>query len=118
MSILLLFKQIPLFPIFIGNKILEKINEGVDVFLEIDVNGARNIKKQFPNSLLIYIAPPSIEELRKRLENRGTETEEKIQNRLKIAEEELKQTNMYDYVIINDDLQKAIDEVRQIIKEN
>ena len=100
------------------DKILEKINEGVDVFLEIDVNGARNIKKQFPDSLLIYIAPPSIEELRKRLENRGTETEEKIQNRLKIAEEELKQTNMYDYVIINDDLQKAIDEVRQIIKEN
>ena len=60
------------------DKILEKIDAGIDVFLEIDVNGARNIKKQFPNSLLIYIAPPSIEELRKRLENRGTETEEKI----------------------------------------
>ena len=100
------------------DKILEKIDAGIDVFLEIDVNGARNIKKQFPNSLLIYIAPPSIEELRKRLENRGTETEEKIQNRLKIAEEELKQTDMYDYVVINDDLEKAIDEVRQIIKEN
>jgi len=100
------------------DKILEKINEGVDVFLEIDVNGARNIKKQFPNSLLIYIAPPSIDELRRRLENRGTETEEKINNRLKIAEEELKQTDMYDYVVINDDLETAIDEVRQIIKKD
>ena len=100
------------------DKILEKINEGIDVFLEIDVNGARNIKKKFPDSLLIYIAPPSIEELRKRLENRGTETEDKIQNRLKIAEEELKQTDMYDYVIVNDDLETAIDEVRKIIKEN
>ena len=100
------------------DKILEKINEGIDVFLEIDVNGARNIKKMFPDSLLIYIAPPSLEELRKRLENRGTETEDKIQNRLKIAEEELKQTDMYDYVIVNDDLETAIDEVRKIIKEN
>ncbi len=98
------------------DKILEKIEDGTDVFLEIDVNGAKNIKKQFPNSLLIYIAPPSIEELRKRLEKRGTETEEKIQNRLKIAEEELKQTNIYDYVVINDDLETAINEVRQIIK--
>ncbi len=100
------------------DKILEKIDEGIDVFLEIDVNGARNIKRQFPNSLLIYIAPPSLEELRKRLENRGTEDEEKIQNRLKIAEEELKQKDMYDFVVINDDLETAIDEVRQIIKKD
>lgn len=100
------------------DKILEKIDEGIDVFLEIDVNGARNIKRQFPNSLLIYIAPPSLEELRKRLENRGTEDEEKIQNRLKIAEKELKQKDMYDFVVINDDLETAIDEVRQIIKKD
>jgi len=100
------------------DKILEKINEGTDVFLEIDVNGARNIKNKFPDSLLIYIAPPSLEELRNRLVKRGTETEEKIQNRLKIAEEELKQTDIYDYVVINDDLETAINEVRQIIKGN
>ena len=100
------------------DKIMDKIDEGTDVFLEIDVNGARNIKNKFPDSLLIYIAPPSLEELRRRLENRGSETEETIQNRLKIAEEELKQTDMYDYVVVNDDLETAIDEVRQIIKGN
>ena len=97
------------------SKILEKINNGQDVFSEIDVNGARNIKKQFPDSLLIYIAPPSLEELKNRLINRGTDSEEQINNRLEIAKEELKQTDMYDYVIINDDLETAINEVRQII---
>lgn len=97
------------------DKVLEKMNEGKDVFLEIDVNGARNIKKIFPDALLIYIAPPSIEELRNRLINRGTEEIEVIEKRLRIAEDELKQINFYDYVVINDDIDKAINDVREII---
>lgn len=97
------------------DKVLEKMNDGKDVFLEIDVNGARNIKKIFPDALLIYIAPPSIEELRNRLINRGTEDIDVIEKRLRIAEDELKQINFYDYVVINDDIDKAINDVREII---
>ena len=96
---------------------MDKINNGVDVFLEIDVNGARNIKKIFPNALLIYIAPPSMEELERRLINRGTEDEEKIKQRLEIAKEEMKQIDFYDYVVINDEIDKAVNEVREIIKK-
>ena len=87
------------------DKVLEKMDEGRDVFLEIDVNGARNIKKIFPDALLIYIAPPSIDDLRNRLINRGTEEIEVIEKRLRIAED----------VVINDELDKAINNVREII---
>lgn len=97
------------------DKVLEKLEDGVNVFSEIDVNGARNIKKIFPDALLIYIAPPSIEELRERLLGRGTEDLETIENRLKIAEDELKQVNFYDYVVVNDNLDDAISKVRNII---
>ena len=95
--------------------VLDKINAGINVFSEIDVNGAHNIKKIFPDALLIYIAPPSIEELRNRLINRGTEDIDVIEKRLRIAEDELKQINFYDYVVINDDIDKAINDVREII---
>lgn len=100
------------------DKVLEKLNQGINVFSEIDVNGARNIKNMFPESLLIYIAPPSIEELRKRLTERGTETEDKINARLAIAEDEAKQQHIYDFVVVNDDLETAINEVRTIILHN
>lgn len=97
------------------DKVLEKLEKGIDVFLEIDVNGARNIKNIFADALLIYIAPPSIEELKERLISRGTEDIKTIENRLQIASDELKQIDFYDYVVINDDLEKAISEVRKII---
>lgn len=97
------------------DKILEKIEDGINVFSEIDVNGAFNIKKIFPDTLLIYIAPPSIEVLRDRLIGRGTEDIETIENRLKIAEDELKRVDFYDYVIVNDNLDEAIEKVRNII---
>ena len=95
--------------------VVNKINSGINVFSEIDVNGAHNIKKVFPDALLIYIAPPSIEVLKERLISRGTESIEKINQRLEIAERELKEVDFYDYVVINDDLDKATDEVRNII---
>lgn len=97
------------------DKVLEKMEDGINVILEIDVNGARNIKNIFPDALLIYIAPPSIEVLRERLVSRGTEDLETIENRIKIADNELKQLDFYDYVVVNDDLDKAIDDVRNII---
>lgn len=99
------------------DKVLEKIEEGICVFSEIDVNGAKNIKKIFPDSLLIYIAPPSFDVLRERLIRRGTEDLETIENRLQIAKEELKQIDFYDHVVVNNDLNIAISEVRNIILE-
>ena len=100
------------------NVVTDKINAGINVFSEIDVNGAHNIKKIFPNALLIYIAPPSIDVLRERLIGRGTESMEKINERLKIAEKELKEIDFYDYVVVNDDLDEATEKVRKsIVKE-
>lgn len=99
------------------DKVLEKLDEGVDVILEIDVNGARNIKNIFHDALLIYVAPPSIQELKERLISRGTEDMEAINNRLKIAENELKQIDFYDYVVVNDDLEEAISKIKKIILE-
>ena len=96
-------------------KVLEKINRGINVFSEIDVNGGHNIKKIFPDALLIYIAPPSMEELAKRLVGRGTDSKEKINERLEIAKKELQEIDFYDYVVVNDDLDKATEEVKEII---
>ena len=95
--------------------VLDKMKQGVNVFSEIDVNGAHNIKKIFPDALLIYIAPPSMEVLRERLIRRGTESEEKINQRLEIAKKELKEVDFYDFVVVNDDLETATNEVRNII---
>lgn len=95
--------------------VLEKINQGMNVFSEIDVNGAHNIKKIFPDALLLYIAPPSIDVLRERLIGRGTESIDKINQRLKIAEKELQEIDFYDYVVVNDDLDRACEEVKKII---
>ena len=97
------------------DKVLEKLDEGIDVILEIEVNGARNIKKIFPDAILIYIAPPSMEILKERLIGRGTEDLETIEKRLKIAEDEMKQVDFYDYVIVNDNLDKAISDVKKVI---
>lgn len=98
------------------SKILDKLDKGINVILEIDVNGGRNVKKIYPDALLIYIAPPSMEELKRRLIDRGTEDMNKINNRLKIAEDEMREIGNYDYVVINDDLERATNEVERIIR--
>ena len=95
--------------------VTDMINKGENVVLEIDVNGAHNIKKMFPDALLIYIAPPSIEELRQRLIDRKTEPIKVINERMEIAKEELNHIDFYDYVIINDDLNTAISNVKEKI---
>lgn len=85
------------------------------VILEIDVVGALNAKKAIPESVLIMIAPPSVEELKRRLVGRGTETDEAIENRLSRLEYELSQQDKYDYVVVNDDLERAIGEIESIL---
>ena len=85
------------------------------VILEIDVVGALNAKKAFPNCKLVMIVPPSVEELKRRLVGRNSETDAEIENRLSRLEYELSQKDKYDYVIVNDDLEEAIDALSQII---
>ena len=85
------------------------------VILEIDVVGALNAKKRFPESVLVMIAPPSVAELEKRLRGRGSETEEEIQGRLARLNYELSQQDKYDYVIVNDILENAIARLEEII---
>ena len=94
----------------------EKLNEG-DVILEIEVDGALNVKKVKPDAVLCMIAPPSREELYARLKGRGTEGENEISRRIDRADYELSKSPQYDYVIINDDLETAVDKVEAILKK-
>ena len=86
-----------------------------DVLLEIDVNGGLNVKKSYKDALLIMIAPPSIEELENRLIHRNTESLEKIKLRMQRIDYELEKASLYDYTVVNDDLEQAIEEIEKII---
>jgi guanylate kinase len=91
-------------------------NQGFDVILEIEVEGAVNIKKKYPDCVLVFILPPSFDELKKRIENRGTENDKVIEQRLERAKKEIEYIKYYDYVIINDVLQDAVDNLNSILK--
>ena len=93
---------------------VEKTLETKSIILEIDVVGALQVKKVFPELVLVMIVPPSFEELRRRLEGRGSENEETMKIRMDRIAYELAQKDKYDYVIVNDDLETAIKEVEQI----
>ncbi len=93
----------------------EEMAKGNDVILEIEVQGAMNIKNQYPEAILIFITAPSIATLKERLAGRGTETEEVIMKRLKRAKEESQDIDEYEYVVVNDDLETCVDSVNSII---
>lgn len=92
------------------------LDEGKTVILKIEVQGAQNIKKMYPDSVGIFVLPPSMDELENRLRSRGTENEDDIQKRLEIARNEIDMSKDYDYLVVNDDLDRASDNVLQIIK--
>jgi guanylate kinase len=94
------------------------LNEGNFVVLEIDVKGANEIKKQFPDAITIFVKPPNVEILKERLQGRGTESDESMRNRLNTAIEELNHTDEFQYRIINDNLDNAVEQFIKIIKEN
>ena len=98
------------------SKIEEHLNNKIDVFTEIEVNGAKNIKNIYNDSILIYILPPSLKELEDRLRGRKTEDEETIQKRMQITKEELRQIDIYDYAVINDNLEETIEKIKNIIE--
>lgn len=107
---------------FVGNYYgtpLEYVNKmrdaGRDVFLEIEVQGAAQVRNKVPDGLFIFLAPPSLSELEERLVGRGTESEEVIASRLGAARQELEMMNLYDYVVENDEVENACDRINAII---
>ena len=93
----------------------EQLLSGNDVLLDIDVQGALKVKELKPEALMVFVLPPSYQELRKRLMTRGLDDPEVIERRLKIARDEIKHYKEYDYVIINSNLEESINELREIV---
>ena len=92
-----------------------KLAAGVNVILDIEVQGARQVHEKMPDAVMIFVIPPSLEELRRRLEGRGTDTSDAIQGRLKRAREEYAEADFYRYIIVNDDLEQAAKEFESIV---
>jgi guanylate kinase len=108
---------------FVGNYygtpvdyVRETINNGKDVFLEIEVQGAQQVRDKFPEGLFIFLAPPSLSELQNRLITRGTETDVVIQGRLNTARKEIEMMNLYDYIVENDKIENAVDKINSIVQ--
>lgn len=93
----------------------DRLAEGRDVILEIEVQGALSVREQFPDALLLFITPPNAIELRNRLVNRGTESIEKIEQRLSRAYDEAEYMKYYDYIVVNDVLQDCVEQLNGII---
>ena len=99
------------------NRVAEALEAGKDVLLEIEPQGALQIKKLFPDAVLIFVLPPSMETLKERLISRGRESLDKIKERINAAEWELSQQDKYDYKVINDDLKTCVKDVLDIFKK-
>ncbi|WP_336746161.1 guanylate kinase [Paenibacillus sp. y28] len=93
----------------------ETLAQGRDIILEIEVQGALKVKQSFPEGVFIFIMPPSLEELRQRIENRGTESLESISQRLSVAREEISLLAHYDYAVVNDEVSLACERIQAII---
>ena len=94
----------------------ENLARGKDVLLEIEIQGALQIKKQYPSACLLFLTPPSADELKRRLIGRGTEDAETVQKRLSRAAEEADGVEQYDYLVVNDDLEDCIETIHRIIQ--
>ena len=108
--------------VYVGNyygtpktPVLEAVNSGNDIFIEVDVNGAAKIREKLPEAISIFIMPPSFEELKRRLSGRGTESEEVIEKRMNSALGEIKRAMEYDYIVVNDDIDTAVNDIITII---
>lgn len=93
----------------------EALKRGKDIILEIDMQGALQVKSKFPDGVFVYLLSPSLEEQRRRIEKRGTENQENMISRLEAVQEELKHLNWYDYVIVNDEIADGVDKLKSII---
>lgn len=107
---------------FVGNYygtpvdyVRETLDKGKDVFLEIEVEGAKQVREKFPDGLFIFLVPPSLSELKNRIVTRGTETEDVINNRMSAAKEEIEMMHLYDYVVENDKVENAVERIKAIV---
>jgi guanylate kinase len=98
-------------------KVINTIEEGKNVVLSIDVQGAQQVKKIFPEAILIFIKTPNLDTLKSRLEKRLTDSNEEINKRLEVAKDELNKLDLYDYAIVNDDLDNAYYELKNVVKK-
>ncbi|WP_064093762.1 guanylate kinase [Rossellomorea aquimaris] len=108
---------------FVGNYygtpvdyVRETLESGRDVFLEIEVQGAQQVRDKFPEGLFIFLAPPSLSELQNRLVTRGTETDDLIQGRMNTAKKEIEMMDLYDYIVENDQIQNAVNKIKSIVQ--
>ena len=95
--------------------VMEQLEAGKNVILEIEIQGALAVKEKFPDTLLLFVTPPSAQELERRLRGRGTETDEVIKSRLKRAVEEAEFMDRYDYILVNDELETCVREMHELI---
>ncbi|SDH91960.1 guanylate kinase [Alteribacillus bidgolensis] len=95
--------------------VVETIEKGRDIILEIEVQGAKKVKERYPEGIFIFLMPPSLAELRSRIVGRGTENEDLINKRMTVAREELEMMENYDYVVENDEVDKAVDRIQAIV---
>ncbi|RPF56048.1 guanylate kinase [Aquisalibacillus elongatus] len=93
----------------------DTLKAGKDVFLEIEVQGALKVRDTFPHGVFIFLFPPSLDELKNRIINRGTESEELIRNRLLEAKKEIEMMDAYDYVVVNDEIDNAVRRIQSIV---
>jgi guanylate kinase len=97
------------------SKVIEKLEEGKDVILEIDIQGALKVKEAYPEGVFVFILPPSMEELKNRIIKRGSETPESLMTRFKAAYKEINYVSKYNYAIINDKVDEAVQKIESII---
>ena len=95
--------------------VVKAIEDGCDMIIEVDVNGAAQIREKLPDAVSIFIMPPSYEELKARLSGRGTETEELIDRRMNSALGEIRRASEYDYIVVNDDIDTAVNDIMSVI---
>ncbi len=98
--------------------VIEAAEKGFNMMIEVDVNGAASIRKKLPEAISIFIMPPSYKELRRRLSGRGTETEEIIDERMQIALSEIEKAVDYDYIVVNEDINSAVEDIVSIIESS
>lgn len=96
--------------------VLNKLKEGNDIFLEIDIQGALQVKERYDEGIFVFIVPPTMEELKRRIVKRGTESAEKVYKRFQSAFEELNFINRYNYIVINDDVENAVSKLEAIVE--
>ncbi len=96
-------------------KIQERLADGQDILLEIDTQGAMSVKEKFPDEIYIYIMPPSLKELERRLKTRGTDSAESIERRLKSAAGEMEIAERYNYIVVNEQVEQAVEQIAAIV---